>query len=322
MDYLFLVIGLALLLLGAEFLVDSSVAIAKRAKISSFIIGLTIVGMGTSAPELFVSLSSALSGHGDVAVGNIVGSNICNIFLILGVSAAITPFVIQKEIVKRDIPFGIFAVILLFVLANDSLIFGAAESGLSRMEGIVLLVLFVAYMAFTITKSLKNRGKMEEEEEAESKLSGKPIPLLLLIAVASLAGLIGGGNLFLSSAENLARAWGVSEAVIAITVVALGTSLPELITSIIAALKDNSELALGNVIGSNVFNALLILGIASSAHPISIQGVRMEDFAVMIFAALCTLAVAFSFRKYFFTRGEGIFFLVCYVGYTTYLVMR
>jgi cation:H+ antiporter len=161
-----------------------------------------------------------------------------------------------------------------------------------------------------------------EEEEAESKLSGKPIPLLLLIAVASLAGLIGGGNLFLSSAENLARAWGVSEAVIAITVVALGTSLPELITSIIAALKDNSELALGNVIGSNVFNALFILGIASSAHPISIQGVRMEDFAVMIFAALCTLAVAFSFRKYFFTRGEGIFFLVCYVGYTTYLVMR
>ena len=321
MDYLFLVIGLALLLLGAEFLVDSSVAIAKRAKISSFIIGLTIVGMGTSAPELFVSLSSALSGHGDVAVGNIVGSNICNIFLILGVSAAITPFVIQKEIVKRDIPFGIFAVILLFVLANDSLIFGAKESGLSRMEGIVLLVLFVAYMAFTITKSFKNRGKMEEEE-AESKLSGKPIPLLLLIAVASLAGLIGGGNLFLSSAENLARAWGVSEAVIAITVVALGTSLPELITSIIAALKDNSELALGNVIGSNVFNALFILGIASSAHPISIQGVRMEDFAVMIFAALCTLAVAFSFRKYFFTRGEGIFFLVCYVGYTTYLVMR
>jgi len=320
MDYLFLVIGLALLLLGADFLVDSSVAIAKRAKISSFIIGLTIVGFGTSAPELFVSLSSALSGHGDVAVGNIVGSNICNIFLILGVSATITPFVIQKEIVKRDIPFGIFAAILLFILANDSLIFGASESGISRIEGFALLILFFGYIAFTIAKSLKNRGK--DEEEAESKLSGKPIPLLILIAIVSLVGLIGGGNLFLSSAENLARAWGVSEAVIAITVVALGTSLPELITSIIAALKDNSELALGNVIGSNVFNALLILGIASSAHPIAIQGIRLEDFAVMIFAALCTLAVAFSFRKYFFTRGEGIFFLVCYVGYTAYLVMR
>ena len=319
MDYLFLVIGLALLLLGAEFLVDSSVAIAKRAQISSFIIGLTIVGMGTSAPELFVSLSSALSGHGDVAMGNIVGSNICNIFLILGVSATITPFAIQNDIVKRDIPFGIFAVILLFVLANDSLIFGAAESGLSRIEGIVFLVLFFAYMAFTITKSLKNRSK---EEEAESKLSGKPLPLLILIAIASLAGLIGGGNLFLSSAENLARAWGVSEAVIAITIVAIGTSLPELITSIIASLKNNSELALGNVIGSNTFNILLILGTASTVHPFSIQGIRIEDFAVMIFATLCTLGVAFSFRKYFFTRGEGIFFLVCYVGYTAYLVVR
>ncbi|MBP5246362.1 MAG: calcium/sodium antiporter [Fibrobacter sp.] len=321
MDYLFLVIGLALLLLGAEFLVDSSVAIAKKAKISSFIIGLTIVGMGTSAPELFVSLSSSLTGHGDVAVGNIVGSNICNIFLILGVSAAITPFVIQKEIVKRDIPFGIFAAVLLFLLANDSLILGSAESGLSRIEGILLLILFVGYMAFTITKSLKNRGN-QEEDEAESKLAGKPVPLLLLIAVASLAGLIGGGNLFLSSAENLARAWGVSEAVIAITVVALGTSLPELITSVVAALKNNSELALGNVIGSNVFNALLILGVASAAHPISIQGIRLEDYSVMIFAALCTLGAAFSFRKYFFTRGEGIFFLICYVGYTAYLVLR
>ncbi len=320
MDYLFLVIGLALLLLGAEFLVDSSVAIAKRAKISSFIIGLTIIGMGTSAPELFVSVSSALTGHGDVAVGNIVGSNICNIFLILGVSAAITPFIIQKEIVKRDIPFGIFAALLLFVLANDSLFFGSTESGISRIEGIALLVLFFGYMAFTITKSLKNR--QSQDEEAESRLSGKRVPLLLLIAAASLAGLIGGGNLFLSSAENLARAWGVSEAVIAITVVALGTSLPELITSIVAALKNNSELALGNVIGSNVFNALLILGVASSVNPISIQGVRMEDFTVMIFAALCTLGVAFSFRKYFFTRGEGIFFLMCYVGYTTYLILR
>ena len=321
MDYLFLVIGLALLLLGAEFLVDSSVAIAKRAQISSFIIGLTIVGMGTSAPELFVSLSSALSGHGDVAMGNIVGSNICNIFLILGVSATITPFAIQNDIVKRDIPFGIFAALLLFVLANDSRIFNSAESGLSRIEGIVFLVLFFAYMAFTITKSLKNRSK-EEEEKAESRLSGKPLPLLILIAIASLAGLIGGGNLFLSSAENLARAWGVSEAVIAITIVAIGTSLPELITSIIASLKNNSELALGNVIGSNTFNILLILGTASTVHPFSIQGIRIEDFAVMIFATLCTLAVAFSFRKYFFTRGEGIFFLVCYVGYTAYLVVR
>lgn len=286
MDYLLLAAGLAVLLFGAELLVDSSVAIAKRAKVSSFIIGLTIVGMGTSAPELFVSLSSAIDGHGDIAVGNIVGSNICNTFLILGASAVIFPFAIGKSIIKRDIPFGIFAAILLLFLAKNPFSDGL---GLSRMDGCILLVLFFAYMAYTVYASRKN----PKEEEAESRLAAK----------------------------NLARAFGMSEAAIAITVVAVGTSLPELITSIVAAVKKNSELALGNVIGSNVFNILLILGLSSAVKPIEISNVRTEDFAVMIFAALCSLLVAFTFRKRFFDRIEGIVFLVFYAGYTARLLL-
>lgn len=323
MDYLLLVVGLGLLLLGAELIVDSSVAIAKRARVSNFLIGLTIVGMGTSAPELFVSFSSALEGHGDVAIGNIIGSNICNIFLILGVSATILPFAIDKAIIKRDIPFGIFAALLLTFLANKSLLNENWSNSLSRFDGILFLILFVGYMFVTVYKNRKPADAADNiEEEAVSRFSGKPILLLIFIAVASLTGLIGGGKLFLGSAENLAQAWGVDEAVIAITVVALGTSLPELITSIVAALKKNSELALGNVIGSNIFNILLILGISSTAAPISIQGVLLEDFVVMIFAALCTFLVAHTFGKNFFDRIEGIFFLLCYVAYTAYLILR
>ncbi len=315
MDFLLLIAGLALLLFGAEVLVDSSVAIAKRAKVSSFVIGLTIVGMGTSAPELFVSLSSAIEGHGDIAVGNIVGSNICNTFLILGVSAVIFPFAIGKSIVKRDIPFGIFAAALLFFLVKNPL--SPADFGLSRIDGCILLLLFFAYMAYTIYASRKNPSK----EGTESRLAGKPLPLLIPVAGLSLALLIGGGNLFLLAAKNLARTFGMSEAAIAITVVAVGTSLPELITSIVAAVKKNSELALGNVIGSNVFNILLILGLSSIAKPIEIANVRAEDFLVMIFAALCTLLVAFTFRKYHFDRIEGIVFLLFYAGYTARLLI-
>lgn len=317
MDYLYLIIGLGILLLGAEFLVDSSVAIAKRAKVSSFVIGLTIVGMGTSSPELCVSLSAALQGSGDVAMGNIVGSNICNVFLILGLSVVIAPFAIQKNVVRRDIPFSILAAILLplllYIPFSDS-----AERILSRFDGILLLILFFAYIAFTVVMS----RKQPSSDEATSRLSGKPVMLLVLIALISLGGLVGGGKLFLYAAENLAKAWGMSDAVIAITVVAVGTSLPELITSVVAALKKNSDLALGNVIGSNVFNILFILGLSSTVKPLVTTGIRFEDFAVMIFAALCTFLVAFTFRKRYFDRIEGILFLLCYVGYTAYLLLR
>lgn len=324
MDYLFLVLGLGLLLLSADFLVDSSVAIAQRAKISNFIIGLTIVGMGTSSPELFVSISSALGGSGDVAMGNVVGSNIANILLILGVSAVILPFAIERTTQRRDIPFGILATLLLLLLANDSLFLGIQENTVSRIDGIIFLILFVAYMAYVVFgKRNKPQDAIQEAEEAtKSKFAGKNPALLWAIAIASLAGLIYGGNLFLDSAKNLARAWGMSEAVIAITIVAVGTSLPELITSIVAACKNNHQLALGNVLGSNVFNILFVLGLAATVKPFAVVDINLVDYIVILAASVMTFLVVFTFGKHKFDRIEGIIFLLCYVGYIVYLLLR
>ncbi len=323
MDYLFLIVGLTLLLLGAEYLVDSSVAIAKRAKISNFIIGLTIVGMGTSAPELFVSISSAIGGHGDLAMGNVIGSNICNILLILGMTALIFPFAIERENQKRDIPFTIFASILLILVVNDSWL-KLGENTLSRLDGIFFLIVFLSYMGYVVF----NKGKKPQEaiadadEDTKSKLEGKAPVLLWGIAIVSLAALIFGGNLFLDSAKNLARSWGMSEAVISITIVAVGTSLPELITAIVAASKHNTQLALGNILGSNVFNILMILGLSSTIQPLVIKDINVIDYLMMLVAAVMTYLVTFTFGKKRFDRIEGFIFLGVYVGYTLYLLMR
>ncbi len=324
MDYLFFVIGLALLLVGANYLVDSSVAIAQRARISNFIIGLTVVGMGTSAPELFISVSSAITGHGDVAIGNVVGSNICNILLILGVTATIFPFTIGRDVSRRDIPLGIFVALLLFALCNDSFIPGISENTLSRLDAALLLLIFIGYMCWVIVGKGRNpeQALAEADEQTQSSLAGRHPVLLWAIAAVSLAALVGGGQLFLDATQNIARQWGVSEAVISITIVALGTSLPELITAVIAACKRNPELALGNVIGSNVFNILMILGIAGLVSPITIQAVNVVDFMVMIAASLATFIIVKTFRRDFFDRIEGILFLLAYIAYNIYLFMR
>lgn len=324
MDYLFFFLGLGLLLLGANYLVDSAVAIAQRAKISNFIIGLTIVGIGTSAPELFVSIQSALTGHGDIAMGNVLGSNIANVFLILGVTATILPFAIDKMQRRRDIPFGIAAALLILLLANDSFIPGIGENSLSRLDGIFLLIVFIVYMAFVILKKGKDpqQALAEADEETKSQLAGKNVVLLWAIAAVSLGALLWGGNMFLDSAKNLAAAWGMSEAVISITIVAVGTSLPELITAVIAACKKNPQLALGNVIGSNVFNLLMILGVSSTIHPYTLSTINIVDYIMALFAAICVFITIFTFGKKKFDRIEGIIFVVIYIGYTVYLLMR
>ena len=324
MDYLFFFLGLGLLLLGANYLVDSSVAIAQRAKISNFIIGLTIVGIGTSAPELFVSIQSALTGHGDIAMGNVLGSNIANVFLIMGVTATILPFEINREQSRRDIPIGIIVALLVFLLANDAIIPGITENSMSRIDGILLLVFFIIYMAVVINKKGEKPKEAiaEADEETKSSLSGKNVYLLWGIAAASLAALLWGGNMFLDGAKNLAKAWGMSEAVISITIVAVGTSLPELITAVIAACKKNPQLALGNVIGSNVFNLLMILGVSSCIDPYQLENINMVDYGMAILAAVLMWIVVFTFGKKKFDRIEGLLFLAIYIGYTTYLLMR
>ena len=323
MDYLLLVVGLALLLLAANYLVDSSVAIAQRAKISNFIIGLTIVGIGTSAPELFVSVKSALSNSGDIAMGNVIGSNISNIFLILGVTAIICPFAIERLQRVRDIPFLIFMSLLVMAIANDAMVPGL-NSSLNRLDGIVLLLVFIGYMGWVVIQKGKDPKKalQDADEEASSSLTGKSPWLLWPIALASMAFLIFGGNLFLDSAKRLAEAWGMSEAAIAITIVAVGTSLPELVTAVIAATKHNPQLALGNVIGSNLFNLMFILGTASTVKPLYFQSINIMDYTVMIVAAFMLYMVIYTFKKNKFDRIEGIIFFAAYVAYTVYLLMR
>lgn len=315
MDYIILILGLALLLIGANVLVDSSVAIAKKAHLSDFVIGLTIVGMGTSAPELFISTSSAITGHGDIAMGNVLGSNICNVLLILGATGLILPFTIQRQQTRRDIPFAIFASILVTILT-----FTGAQTGLSRVDGAILLVAFTAYMGYVVYKS---RNEATEEEELQpNKYQRLNIALLVIIALASLGALIGGGTLFLDSAKNIARAWGVSESVISITIVAVGTSLPELITCIIAARRGNAQLALGNVLGSNIFNALFVLGVPALIHPFTTQSIAITDYAMLLFSALLCYIVIFTFGKRKFDRIEGLIFLLIYIGYDITLFMR
>ena len=324
MDYILLIVGLGLLLLAANYLVDSSVAIAQRAKISNFIIGLTIVGIGTSAPELFVSISSALSDSGDIAMGNVIGSNIANILLIMGVTATILPFPIERMQRRRDIPFMIAMTILVLMIANDAILPGFSANSLNRLDGIFLLLVFVGYMCWVIVQKGKDPKKALEEadEEAKSSLAGKAPWLLWGIAIVSLVALICGGNLFLDSAKNLARAWGMSEAVIAITIVAVGTSLPELVTAIVAACKKNPQLALGNVIGSNLFNLMFILGTASTVKPLVFVDINIWDYSVMLVSAIMLYVVVLTFKKDKMDRVEGVIFLSAYIAYVVYLLLR
>lgn len=319
MDYLFLVLGLILLLVGANYLVDSSVAIAQRAKISNFVIGLTIVGIGTSSPELFVSLSSAIQGLGDMSMGNVVGSNICNVLLILGITAIILPFKIERETMRRDIPMAIFAAIMLFILVYDSILPRITTNILSRFDGFILLLIFAIYL-FLIMRQ-KGKATEETEENATSSLTGKPQWLLWLIAIISLSMLIYGGTMLIDSSTTLAKQWGVPDAVISITLVAVGTSLPELITCVFAAIKGNAQLALGNVLGSNIFNIFGILGLSSLVSPIAVDNINIVDFALLLISALFTFLVAFTFGKRKFDRIEGVIFLLVYIAYTTYLIM-
>lgn len=324
MDYILLIAGLGILLLGANYLVDGSVAIAQRAKISNFIIGLTVVGMGTSAPELMVSVTSAITGHGDMAVGNVVGSNICNVLLILGVTAVIAPFAIDSLTTRRDIPFAIGATLLLVLLANDSMVPGISANTLSRLDGIFMLLVMLAYMVWILIGKAKNpQAAIDEADgQCQSSLAGKPAWLLWMVVVASLAALIGGGQMFLQSAQRLAHAWGVSDAVIAITVVAVGTSLPELVTSVVAACKRNAQLALGNVIGSCVFNVLFILGLSAAISPISVHGVGIVDYGMMMLSMVLCYVVVFTFGKKKMDRIEGVIFLALYVAYTAWLLVH
>lgn len=304
LDVLYIIIGVTLVLVGADRLTEGASALARRFGVPEIVIGLTIVACGTSMPEFFVSLMSALNGTPDMAVGNVVGSNIMNTMLIVGCAAMVAPMVISPSTVKKDIPFSVGASILLVLLAIDSVI--------GRIDGIVLLVGFAVFMAYTLWQA-----KREKTESADTVRLQNPWLSVLYIALG-LAGLVFGSNLFVDSASSVATSLGVSESVIGLTIVAGGTSLPELATSVVAARKGQSAIAIGNVIGSNVFNILLILGATAAINPLQMEGITLVDIGVML--GSITLVWLFSFTRYTVERWEGAVLVLGYGAYLAWLL--
>lgn len=312
LQILILLGGLALILFGANWLVDGSSSIAKRFGISEFVIGLTIVGIGTSTPEMVVSFLSAFQGKADMAIGNIVGSNIFNTLMILGVTALIAPLTITKSNLKKDIPLNIFVTVLLILLGMNFTIFGHGQDQLSRIDGAILLAIFAWYL-YT---SFKSDTADEDGEGIKEYKTG----ISVLLIVAGLGALIAGGKLFVNSATELAKMFGVSDKFIAITVMAAGTSMPELATCAVAALKGRGQLALGNVLGSNISNILLILGGSALINPLSFGGMTYVDLGVVLAGAIFILASAYLFKKKQLDRFEGIVLLLMEAGYMWYLI--
>lgn len=309
-----LVIGFVLLVKGADLFVDGSSSVAKKFHIPSVVIGLTIVAFGTSAPELAVSMSAALKGSNDIAIGNVVGSNIFNTLVVLGASAAITPIAVEKGIIKKDYPLSIFAAVLLAVLSLD-ILFGADAMTISRIDGIILLVCFAFFLYSTIKSALSGKTEVEEEE-----IKNIPIWKSLLFIGIGLAGIVFGGDLSVEGAKEIARFFGLSEALIGLTIVAFGTSLPELVTSVIAAKKGESDIAVGNVVGSNIFNIFLIIGTSATILPMNVSSSYVFDMAVLVATMIIPFIVIAKTKKV--SRANGLIMIAAYVAYTVYLIIR
>ena len=312
LQILLLIGGLALIVFGADWLVDGASGIARRFGLSEFVIGLTIVGMGTSAPEMVVSFIGAFQGNADIAIGNVVGSNIMNTLLILGLTALILPMAVTPSNRKRDIPVNLLVTVLLIVLGLEHTIFRIGTDGLMRWDGGILLAVFVVYMI----RSFK--GNHPDEEDAPAK--ERSVWLCLLMIAAGIGGLAYGGNLFVNHATELARDLGVSDKFIAITILAGGTSMPELATCVVAAAKKKGQLALGNIIGSNVFNILLILGGSALIHPLSFEHITYVDLGVLLLSALALVSAQFIGKKNKIDRLDGSLYLLIWAGYMAWLI--
>lgn len=302
---LLLIFGIVVVLKSADWLTNGAVGLATKLGISQMVIGLTIVAIGTSMPEFFVSIVSAIKGTPDLAVGNIVGSNIFNVLLIVGVAATVAPIAIQRATVRRDIPIAIVASIMLtFMMLDDNI---------SRIDALILFAAFIAFIWIT----LRNSKNDANEKDASTE---KVIPTWksVLFIIFGLVGLVLGSNIFVDNASSLAHGWGISDAVIGLTIVAGGTSLPELATSAVAARKGDSGIAIGNVLGSNVFNILMILGLTGIISPMHIQNITYIDMAVMVISM--ALFWLFSFTKLRVERWEGCVLIACFLGYITWLV--
>lgn len=319
MNYVLLIVGLVLILGGANYLTDGAAAIARKFGLSDLIVGLTIVAFGTSAPELTISVMSAVDGNTGMAIGNVVGSNIFNTLLIIGAVALARPIHIGKEIMVNEIPLVILASVALLAMGCSPWLDGTAPE-ISRVNGILLLLFFVIFMRYIFSQAQESK-----QDRSGQSAGAKPQPKMWLSAimvVGGLAALIYGGDLFVNKASAIARSWGVSDAIIGLTIVAAGTSLPELATSLVAAVKGNSGIAVGNVIGSNIFNIFLVLGCAAAVRPLPFGGISMLDLGVLTGSALLFWFFGWFFKTRTITRIEGAIMALCYILYITLLVIQ
>lgn len=311
LKYILLIVGFVLLIKGADFFVDGSSAVAKRLKVPALIIGMTIVAMGTSLPETSVSVSASVLGKNDLAISNAVGSNIFNLMVVCGVCAVLCPMAIGRETIKKDLPFSI-------IVAGVLLALGTVTGTVMRWGGAILLTLFAFFLYMMISSAKKARDSGELTEDDEYKIM--PVWKCLVCIVGGAAAIAVGGKMVVDGASDIARAFGMSDNLIGMTIVALGTSLPELVTSIVAARKGEVDMALGNVVGSNVFNILFVLGIASTISPIAFTMQNTIDTAVLIAMSLLVLIMCLPKKK--LLRWHGGLMLAVYAGYTTYIFMR
>lgn len=322
MDYILLIIGFVLLIKGADFFVDGSSSVAKILKVPTIIIGLTVVAFGTSMPELSVSVTAALRGSNDLAVSNVLGSNIFNLLVVLGCCALVKPVAAKWSLLKKEFPFSILITIILLLVDSDFSIMKILDGNqgfvLGRWAGLLFLILFVLYIYATVKSALRSRAEAKDMEEEEYKTMS-PLKSGVYIVIG-LIGIVWGGNLVVDSASNIALTFGWSQTFIGLTIVALGTSLPELVTSVVAARKGENDLAVGNVIGSNIFNILLILGVSSFITPITLDVTAVYDTIILIIASIVVYVSAISKRE--IQRKEGILFLVCYFAFFLYVFMR
>ncbi|MBO3444155.1 calcium/sodium antiporter [Clostridium sp. CCUG 7971] len=330
MNYIFLIVGFILLVKGADIFVDGSSSIAKILKIPPIIIGLTIVAFGTSAPEAAVSITASINGQNGMAIGNVIGSNIFNLLMVVGASGFISTLLVEKSILSRELPFVLITSILLIVLSADIFISGSSSYTLSRMDGAILLILFAGFVYYLVSSALKSRNSSLNDDETSLDIEvidrdiivqqkSSPMSKSIFLSVVGILAIILGGKIVVDCASNIASSFGISDQLIGLTVVAIGTSLPEFVTSIVAATKGESDLALGNVIGSNIFNILFVLGISALISPMIIDPKLFIDGAIMIIATIITFL--FAYRKNNVNKYESLTLMILYVAYMAYLIM-
>lgn len=316
MKYVILLIGFILLIKSADYFVVGASSIAKALNIPTIIIGLTIVAFGTSAPEAAVSISAAMKGQNDIAIANVVGSNIFNILFVLGISAIIAPVKVQKTTIIKEFPFALLASLVLLILSHDIKFQGYNENALTRSDGLMLFALFSIFMYYLLEMALSSK----EEMDVEQGNSRDPIAKSILLSIGGIIGIIIGGNLVVDSATNIAIDLGMSENLVGLTIVSIGTSLPELVTSVVAARKGESDIAMGNIIGSNIFNILFVLGSSSIIHTIHVQPIVFVDMIIMLIVTAITYVFAISKKQV--NRFEGIILTATYIAYMIFIIIR